>query len=90
MTTGQWTICHNEGERHVALQLCRGEYQRGLVLGTHNLSASTATCRFRGTYRRSALELMKRMREHGLTVAEQRGPRNARILVIGQVPGDSR
>jgi hypothetical protein len=84
MTIGQWTICHSAADKHTALQFCRGDYQRGIIEGTHNLSATTATSRYRAAYRRSAAQLIIRLRQAGLVVSEARGARGARILVIGQ------
>jgi hypothetical protein len=82
----QWTICYSDADKHVALQLCKGEYQRGLIEGTHNLSATTATSRFRTAYKRSSAELIRRIKAAGIAVSEAVGARGARILVIGQPP----
>jgi len=73
--------------RDAALSLCRGEYQRNLILGREALSGATLTGRARdysGRYRASGRNLLARMTAAGIPWREDRGARGKRILVIGE------
>jgi len=84
--TGKWVEVLDEGTLEKALDLCKGEYQRRLVLGYESLSGSTLrglASRWNSRYAESRDNLLHRLRKAGIPVSEKRGPFNRRILVIG-------
>ncbi len=67
------------------LALCRGAYQRDLILGRQNLSGSTLMGLARdytSQYKRSQRNLFQRLGDAGFVVREERGPHNRRVLVV--------
>jgi hypothetical protein len=82
----KWTRIACPEAETAALALCRGTYQRDLVLGCESLSGSTlkgAAKKFGGKYARSRADLLARMTAGGVKWSEEKGERGARILVIG-------
>jgi hypothetical protein len=70
------------------LALCKGSYQRGIVLGTESISGSTlkgSAATYSGKYRASSAALISRLRLAGIPVIERREG-GARILYFGRVP----
>jgi len=66
--------------RQQALDLCKGEYQRGIVLGKHSLSG---VGKEGARYAKSRTSLLARLKENGIPVREEKGDHGKRILVIG-------
>lgn len=69
-----------------ALSLARGDYQRGLLLGTEAMSGATLKGRARSygaRYAQSRAGLIARLRAAGIPVVEVRGKHGKRQLVIG-------
>jgi len=69
-----------------ALALCRGTYQRDLLMGREAISGSTLKGKARsysGRYRQSAQQLLSRCRNAGLPITEEVQDHNRRVLVIG-------
>lgn len=90
MRRDNWTVVLDEAAVEKALGLCRGSYQRALVEGRENLSGSTLRGRaasYGGRYAVSRRNLLARLEAHGVSVGEERGAHNARLLVIGRVIG---
>jgi len=86
ITTGPWVDVRDEKALERALDLCKGEYQRNLVLGYESLSGSTlrgASVRWNSKYYASRDSLIKRLRDSGIQVSERRDECRRRILVIG-------
>jgi len=86
ITTGPWVDVRDEEALERALALCKGEYQRNLVLGYESLSGSTLRGRasnWNSKYASSRDNLLQRLRESGVPVSERREDHNRRILVIG-------
>jgi hypothetical protein len=86
MKTTNWTIVNDETAKQAALKLARGDYQANLISGRENLSGSTLrgkARRYAGRYAASRRNLLDRLRAAGIAVAEQRGPRGARLLALG-------
>ena len=84
MTWTVATIC----ARKVALDLCRGCYQRNLVMGIEALSGSTLrgkAASYSSRYRTSRANLLARIRGAGVPVREILGKHRKRILVLGHV-----
>lgn len=80
------TICLDETERARALELARGSYQSGILLGYNCMSGSDlkgAARSYGGKYARSRDGLLARLRANDIRHAEIRGLHNKRILVIG-------
>lgn len=85
---GRWTETDTEETVDRALKLCRGAYQRRLVLGQARLSGSElgnmpVHCLI--AYNRSRRSLLDRLETHGIQSTEKTGPHNARILVLTSV-----
>lgn len=81
-----WTKVTNQSALKAALKLARGSYQRNLLLGLENLSGSTLKGKARqysSRYHRSGYNLLRRIKEAGITISEERAEHNRRILVIG-------
>lgn len=69
-----------------ALKLSRGCYQSAILLGHEALSGATLRGRaknYSGRYARSAAAIMRRCRDAGLNVREQRDENGKRMVVIG-------
>lgn len=82
---GTYVVCADPEARVAALALCRGDYQRAVVLGIHNLSGASLrgkAASYGGRYARSRTALMDRLESEGLAT-EVRGPKGRRVLVIG-------
>ena len=82
----RWTNVNCEAALTAALACARGCYQRDLLEGHENLSGSTLKGRARDYgyhYAQSRKNLLARMTTAGVPWREERGARNARILVIG-------
>lgn len=70
-----------------ALRLTRGSYQRAILEGTEALSGSTlhgSAALFSSRYKRSSQRLLERMTKAGIPWRIERGPKNKKILVIGE------
>jgi len=83
-----WTVTLDTDARDAALKVCRGTYQRALILGTENLSSSTLkgkARRYGGRYARSRAALLARL---PCAHCEARGPKGQRYLVLGELPAD--
>lgn len=79
-------IVRNADAQNRALALCRGEYQRGLILGRHALSGADLEGKARsygGRYLRSRQALLARLDAAGVPHNEVIGKRGKRILVLG-------
>lgn len=79
-----WTIASAEATR-LALEVCSGNYQRGLVTGRESLSGSTLRGKaksYGSHYARSRDNLLGRLSRAGLVVGEKKGAHGARLLVI--------
>lgn len=82
---GVYAVHLDEASLREALALCRGPYQRALVLGHHALSGATLRGRaasYARVYARSRDALLSRLYAAGVG-REVRGPRGRRVLVIG-------
>lgn len=80
------TIIHNKEAAEKALSLCRGVYQRNIVLGNEALSGATLHGKaktYAGKYKLSAQRLILRLNENGIPAYETVGRKNKRILNIG-------
>jgi hypothetical protein len=74
----------------IALQCCRGVYQRNIVLGSESLSGSTLkgkAAKYGAHYRQSRDNLLSRLHSADLDVSERRGVRGRRILVLRTLCG---
>jgi hypothetical protein len=74
-------------DRKRCLEACRGDYQRGIVLGSESLSGSTLTGKaasWGSHYKASRSNLVRRLEAlPGIVVTEERrGKGRARILVL--------
>lgn len=81
-----YAICNDSTAFENALKLARGSYQRNILRGVESLSGSTLrgkAKRFGDRYQISAQNLIRRCRAAGIAIAEARGPRGRRMLVIG-------
>ena len=78
---------HNDNQQvEKALSLCKGVYQRNVILGIESLSGSTLKGKaknYSGRYARSRDNLLDRMKKAGVKFEEVCGDHNKRILVIG-------
>lgn len=80
-----YSVVKNKETLERALSVCRGVYQRNLVLGRESLSGATLTGiakTFSGRYKTSAENLITRLNENGILAYETRGKNNKRILNI--------
>ena len=69
-----------------ALSLCRGSYQRDVLLGRESLSGSTLKGKaksYGGKYKASAASILRKCQLAGLAVREESGPHNKRLVVVG-------
>ena len=69
-----------------ALDLCRGSYQRDVLLGRESLSGSTLKGKaksYGGKYKASAASILRKCQQAGLNVREESGLRGKRLVVIG-------
>lgn len=85
--TGAWVEVKDELALEEALLLCKGSYQRDVVLGFQSLSGSTlrgAAKNWSRKYAVSRRELMDRLTRRGLAREEVRD-HGRRVLVIGGV-----
>ena len=81
-----YSICNDDTVLTQALALCRGRYQRNILLGTEALSGSTLRGKAReygGRYRASAASILVRCQQAGLAVREEIGSHGKRLVVIG-------
>ena len=82
-----WTEVRDQETFARAWTLARGEYQRDILRGIHNLSGSSLSSTQRlcygSRYARSRNALLQRLTESGIPWTERRGAHNRRILVIG-------
>jgi hypothetical protein len=88
---GKWANWDHgtQEEQDRALALCKGSYQRGIVLGNESISGSTlkgSAATYSGKYRASSAALISRLRMAGIPVIERREDHNKRILYFGRVP----
>jgi hypothetical protein len=82
-----YTIHNDDESVSRALSLCKGDYQRDLILGIESLSGATLQGKakqFSGKYKKSRDAILNRMTNAGIPWREITGPRNRRILVIGK------
>jgi len=82
---GSWTAVLDPEAEKKALRLCRGKYQRELVMGRESLSGSTLkgkAAKWSGRYYRSRCALMERLQKAGVG-REAIAPSGRRVLVIG-------
>jgi hypothetical protein len=82
-----YTIHNDESAVNLALQLCKGDYQRDLILGSESLSGATLKGKakqFSGKYKQSRDAILNRMTNAGIPWREITGPHSKRILVIGK------
>ncbi len=85
--TGRWSaVSATVLDR--ALELCRGDYQRAIVLGTEAISTSTlrgkAQC-YSGRYKESSQALLTRLRAAGIPASVRVEARGRRVVTIGEV-----
>lgn len=69
-----------------ALRLCRGSYQRDILLGRESLSGSTLKGKaksYGGRYKASAASILRKCQLAGLPVSEEAGKHGKRLVVIG-------
>ena len=81
-----WTIVDTEDTYNTAMRCARGNYQRELIRGWHNISGSSMTSAMRqwgGSYAASRHSLIGRLRAAGLTV-EVRAVDRRHVLVISR------
>ncbi len=74
--------------RERLLSVCRGKYQRALVLGQESLSGSSLRGKARsyaGRYAASRAAVLARLNAIGVAVTERRGQHGRRILVLDGV-----
>ena len=82
---GHWVEIKDKATRDKALALCRGQYQRNLIMGWENLSGSTLAGKakeYSGRYAESRANLLGRLIANGIGVKERIGKHNRRILVL--------
>ena len=75
--------------QEAALRLCKGSYQRNIVLGRESLSGSTLKGKAKNwsmKYAHSRNALLLRFKEAGLSVHEEQQDHGRRVLVFGE-PG---
>jgi hypothetical protein len=88
--TGKYADHRDEAAVAVALECCRGDYQRNLVMGYEALSGATLkgkAKRYGARYAASRRALLDRMAEAGIAFYEETvGPGRRRVLVIGEYP----
>jgi hypothetical protein len=77
-----------QSEIRKALKLCRGEYQRSIILGVARLSGSDlkgTAKKYADFYARSRNNLLSRLRVNGIQLAEAlEYPHRKRVLVFGE------
>ena len=81
-----WTIINDSSVLDAALTLCRGSYQRNLLLGRENLSGSTLKGKaksYSGKYAASRRAILARCAAAKLPISETTGSHGKRLLVIG-------
>jgi hypothetical protein len=81
-----WTLVLDDAALDAALELARGSYQEGLLLGRESLSGSTLrgeARRWSGRYAESRRSLLGRMSDAGIAWCEATGPHGRRVLVVG-------
>lgn len=81
-----YSIIQDQEALNSALSLCKGNYQRNIVLGHEALSGATLrgkAKKYGGRYAESRRNLMRRLMAAGIG-REQVGSHNKRVLVIGQ------
>lgn len=69
-----------------ALALCRGSYQRDILTGREALSGATLrglAAKYSMRYRDSAAAILRRCRDAGLPVREERRAHGKRVVVVG-------
>ena len=82
----EWVEILDPQALHRALQLCRGDYQKALVLGIEALSGSTLRGKARkwnSRYARSRDALLRRLSQEGIPWTVTSGKNGRHILVIG-------
>ena len=82
-----FAIHHDQNAVMLALALCKGCYQRDLIMGYESLSGATLKGKaknFGGKYRDSRKSILSRMTLAGIPWHETKGKHNKRILVIGK------
>lgn len=81
-----YAIIHSQAVLDAALALCRGCYQRDILLGRQAFSGATLRGRaktYSGRYRTSALSIIARCQAAGLPVWEETGSHGKRLVVVG-------
>lgn len=84
--TGSWTEIKDEKVLDKALAVCKGHYQRNVVLGHEPLSGSTLRGKAKewsASYARSRRNLINRMLDSGITVGIRIAERGKKVLVLG-------
>lgn len=80
-----YSIIKNQETLEKALKLCKGVYQRNLLMGRERLSGASLQGRAKsyiGRYRQSGQNLLKRLQANGLNVTEVIGKHNRREILI--------
>lgn len=81
-----FSVVNDEQVLQSALALCRGVYQREILLGRQALSGSTLRGKARNykyRYQQSAQSILARCRAAGLPVRETAGRNGKRLVLIG-------
>ena len=81
-----YSYIHNQDAIDEALALCKGSYQRDLLLGDEAISGATlrgTARRYGDRYKQSAKNLMRRIENARSPVTEKIGDHNRRELHIG-------
>jgi hypothetical protein len=88
-----YSIIHDTAVLDQALALCRGRYQRNILLGNESLSGSTLSGKaktYGGRYKASAASILRKCQQAGLAVREETGRHGKRLVVVGfPTAGDS-
>jgi len=83
----EWTIVKDPQALKRAMALAKGNYQRALLSGEHNLSGSTlsgAAKKYSGKYKKSTASLLRALSDAGIPWSEKKGGHGKRLLVIGE------
>lgn len=82
----RYAVIHDQTVLEAALGLCRGSYQRNILLGREALSGATLKGKakqYGGRYKASAASIIAKCQRAGLPVREESGPHGKRLVVIG-------
>ena len=80
-----FSTINNQETLNKALKLCRGIYQKNLLLGKQRLSGADLSGnakKYIGKYRQSSKNLLNRLQAAGLNIREIRGHHNRREIII--------